>query len=120
MKKILMALVLVFSLVALCSCSKVSQKYADKVNDAAEGKEHYTLEQVKEDLGDEVIDMTAFGTGFIFAVKGVETQEDLEKKIEAEEEIKGLMIGFVGNKAMKAYYGEITEEAMNDFYNLFE
>ena len=120
MKKILMTLVLVFSLVMLCSCSKVNQKYADKVNAAAENKEHYTYQQVLDDLGDEAIDMTAYGTGLIVAVKGVESEEDLESKITEKEEIKGILIAVLGKKAIKAYYGEITEETINNFYNLFD
>ena len=38
---LLVALVLVLS---LTSCSKVSQKYADKINEAAEAGEYYDVE----------------------------------------------------------------------------
>ena len=57
MKKIFAILVALVLVVSLASCSKVSQKYADKVNKAAEAGECYTLAQVKEDLGDEAIEV---------------------------------------------------------------
>lgn len=113
MKKILMALVLVFTLVALCSCSKVSQKYADKINEAAKSGEHYTLADVLDDLGDEAINKTDrfTNTGVVIAVKGVKSKEDLEAKWDADEEFEGLIITFAGGKAMTATYGVINEDA---------
>ena len=119
MKKILMTLVLVFSLVILCSCSKVSESYAKKINKAAEKNEHYAYQEVIDDLGDEAIDMTVYGTGLIVAVKGVESEEDLDELMESEE-VKGILIAVVGKKAIKAYYGEINEETIDNFYKLFD
>lgn len=110
MKKILIALVMVFSLVALCSCSNVSESYAKKINKAAENNEHYTVAQVKEDLGEEAIDVNLFVGGAIIAVKGVTTFEDLKAKIDAEEDVKGIIVYYALGKATKATYKVITAE----------
>ena len=90
-------------LVSLASCSKVSKSYADKINKAVENKEPLTVEQVKKDLGDEAID---FGL-FIVAVKGVESKEDLEKKLEEEDKVEGLIVTCLLGKATGAVYEEI-------------
>ena len=82
MKKILMSLVLFLCLFTLCSCSKVSASYAKKINKAAENNEHYTVEQVREDLGDEAIDLNLLVGGAIIAVKGVSSLDELEDKLQ--------------------------------------
>lgn len=110
MKKILMTLVLVLSLVTLCSCSKVSASYAKKINKAAENNEHYTVEQVKEDLGDEAIDVNLLVGGAIIAVKGVTNLDELEDKLDEGKEIKGIIVYYALGKATKAEYKVITSE----------
>ena len=52
-------------MLALASCSNISESYAEKINKAAEAGEHYTLEKVKEDLGDEAVDITVVGSGVL-------------------------------------------------------
>ena len=116
MKKIVsMALVCVLllgSMLALASCGNISESYAEKVNKAAEAGEHYTLEKVKEDLGDEAIDITVAGTGAVIAVKGCASLDELEDKLDNGEKLQGIVVTFVLGKATKAIYKEISE---NDF-----
>lgn len=110
MKKIgktLLVFVSLLSLVLLASCSKVNQKYADKINAAAESGEHYTVEKIRKDLGDEAIEILILNNGVIIAVKGVKSEEDLEEKLESEEVVEGLLITILNGKAISATYEEI-------------
>jgi hypothetical protein len=106
---LLVALVLVLS---LTSCSKVSQKYADKVNKAGEAGECYTLTQVKEDLGDEAIEIIVpvINTGVVIAVKGCESYDEIKAKLDEGKETKGIIVVIAGGEAKSADYRVITEE----------
>ena len=107
--KVLVAFVLTFvCLVSLASCSKVNQKYADKVNAAAEAKENYTVEQIRKDLGDEAVEVLVLNSGVIYAVKGCKSLEEVEKKIDEEKDVEGLVITIVAGKATAAAYKKIS------------
>lgn len=114
MKKILsavLACVLIIGCVlALASCGKISESYAKKINKAAEADEHYTYDQVKEDLGDNAVDITILKSGVIIAVKGCETLDEIEDKLDDGKTVKGIVITVVAGKATSATYKEITEE----------
>lgn len=114
MKKSVRLLTLAMALVVLCmalaSCSKVSEAYADKINKAADNKEHYTLEQVKEDLGDEAVEVAILGTGFIVAVKGCTSLDEIEDLIDEGKDVKGIIITFLAGKATGAKYKEISKD----------
>ena len=114
MKKIismvLVCVLLVGSMLALASCSNVSESYAKKVQKAADSGEHYTLAQIKEDLGDEAIELTILGNGVVIAVKGCTSVEEIQAKFESNETVKGVVIGVALNKAISATYKEITED----------
>ena len=101
-----MILAVVFS---LASCSNISQSYADKINKAAEDNKHYTLAQVKEDLGENAVELTILNSGVVIAVAGCKSVEDIEDKIEAGETVKGIIVTVVASKATGAKYTEITE-----------
>jgi len=110
-KVLALSLVMVMMLGLLVSCGNVSESYAKKINKAAEKDDHYTYEEVMKDLGDEAIDFTYGGddhaSGVVVAIKGVESEEDLEEKLEKEETLKGIIITFLNGKATAAKYGEI-------------
>lgn len=97
-------------------CSRVSQKYADKINnEAKDGDDVYiTLEQVLKDLGDEAINLTIgsqIGTkssGVVIAVKGCKSKEDIQKKLDNNEDVEGLIITILLNNATSASYRKIT------------
>ena len=107
----LFAVVIAFVL-SLASCSKVSQKYADKVNKAAEEGECYTLAQVKEDLGDEAIEiiLPVVNTGVVIAVKGCESYDEIKAQLDEGKETKGIIIVIADGEAKSAEYRVITEE----------
>ena len=110
MKKIL-ALVLALSFVFMfASCGKISESYAKKINAAAEKGEHYTYDQVVEDLGDNAIEIALLGTGVVIAVKGCESVSDIKEKIEDGKTVKGIVVTMFANKATAASYREITEK----------
>ena len=110
----LLSMLLVLATLCLCfaSCGKISESYAEKINKAAEEKEYYTYEEVMEDLGKNAIDVTdSFThTGFIVAVKGCENVDEIKDKIDADEEVKGIIVTFVTGNAMSATYKVITED----------
>jgi hypothetical protein len=118
MKKIVsLVLVCILMVGVLASCgSNISEAYAKKINDAAKAKESLTYEEVMKALGDEAIDITADipvvgRAGIIIAVKGVTSQEDLEKLVDEGEEVKGIVITIAAGKATGAKYGEINEDS---------
>ena len=97
---------------ALASCSKATESYAKKINEAADADEHYTAAKVIEDLGDEAIDdlySATLKSGVIMAVKGCETYDEIKEKWDNDEEVKGIIITIVGGKAIKAEYRVINE-----------
>lgn len=116
MKKLFAILVALVLVVSLASCSKVSQKYADKVNEAAEAGECYTLAQVKEDLGDEAIEIIVpvINTGVVIAVKGCESYDEIKAKLDEGKETKGIIIVIAGGEAKSAEYRVITEEDLKN------
>ena len=110
MKKIL-ALVLALSLVfMLVSCGNISESYAKKINAAADKGDHYTYDQVVEDLGDNAIEIAFLGTGVVIAVKGCESVADIKAQIEDGKTVKGIVVTMLANKAMSASYREITKD----------
>ena len=106
---LLACVLLVGCVLSMASCSNVSESYAKKINKAADAKEHYTLDQVLEDLGEDAINLTVVGTGIVIAVKGCANYEDLEEKWENDEEVKGIVVTFLLNKAQKAEYRVVTK-----------
>ena len=114
MKRIL-SIVLVASVLAtlclsLASCGKISESYAKKINAAADKGEHYSYDQVVEDLGDNAIEIAILGTGVVIAVKGCESIEDIQEMIEDGKTVKGIVVTMLANKAMSASYREITKD----------
>ena len=118
MKKIislvLVCVLLVGTMLTLASCSNVTADYAEKINTAAENDEYITLEQVKKDLGKEAIEYTVSvlgsTSGLVIAVKGCESKDDIEAKLESGEKVEGLVIVILNNKATGAAYREIEED----------
>ena len=110
LKKLLVSLIAVIGLVALVGCSNVTQAYADKIDEAAANGEHYTVEQIRKDLGDECIELLILNNGVIVAAKGITSKEELEEKIDNDEDIKGIVITILGGKALDAEYKVIEAE----------
>lgn len=95
---------------ALASCSKATESYAKKINEAAESGEYYTYTQVLDDLGDEAIDLTVAKSGTIIAVKGCTNWDEIEDKLDNDETVKGIVILMAAGKAISAEYREINAE----------
>lgn len=117
MKKIIRLSSLLLVLAAcftLASCSKISQKYADKINKAAEKEEYVLYEDVKDALGDEAVfigvEVLGSANGVVLAVKGCESLEDIQAKLDEGKTVKGITIVILNNKATGAEYKEITAE----------
>lgn len=107
-KKVLLGLALAFvCVVTLASCSKVSQSYADKVNNAAKDGEYVTYETAKNDLGDEVLVDIA---GQMIAVKGLTKDNYKEKLDNADENTKFsvIMVNTLLGNCVSATYAEFT------------
>ena len=112
-RNLLSLMMLLLCVCTLASCSKVSESYANKINKAAENKENFTYAEVMEDLGNEAVCIGAGGdyyTGFVVAVKGCESLEDIKAKLDEGKTVKGIRIDFLVGKAKNAEYTEITAE----------
>lgn len=109
-KLLAVAMALVVLCMALASCSNVSESYAKKINKAAEDKEYYTLDEVKEDLGDEAVEITFLGAGVVIAVKGCTSLDDLKEQVKDGKTVKGIIVTILAGKATAAKYTEITED----------
>ncbi len=112
MKKTIRIVSLMLVMVLLCgamfSCSKATEKYADKINEAAEEDKHISLADVKDDLGDEALVSVAMGGGWIYAVKGCESKADVKALLEEGDTVEGIVIKIFDNKAISAEFREIT------------
>lgn len=107
---IAIAVVAVMLCMALASCSNISESYAEKVNKAADKDEHYTLKEVKEDLGDEAVELTLLDTGVVIAVKGCNSVDDIKEQLDEGKTVKGIIVTILAGKATAAKYTEITED----------
>ena len=107
---ILVCVLLVGSILALASCSNISQSYADKINAAAKNKEFYTYDQVVKDLGDAAVEIAALGTGVVVAVQGCDDVEDILAKLDAGEEVKGIVVTMALYKATGAVYKALSKD----------
>lgn len=85
-KRVLLGIALAFVCVfTLASCSKVSQSYADKINDAAKDGEYVSIGDARDALGDECIELTVLNTGVLAAVKGY-NKDNYKEKLDAADE----------------------------------
>ena len=109
-KFIALAMVAVVICMAFAGCSNISQSYADKVNKAAEKDEHYTLEEVRDALGDEAVEILFLNSGVVVAVKGCSSLDEIEDRIDDGKAVKGIIVTVVAGKATGAKYTEITED----------
>lgn len=118
MKKILSVALVVVMLVAtmltIVSCGNISESYAEKINKAAKDGEHYTYDEVVEDLGENAVELAFLGNGVVIAVKGCESIDDIREKIDNGETVKGIVVTMIAKKATAATYKEITEEDLNN------
>lgn len=114
---------------SLASCfGNINQKYADKVNAAAEKKDPFTYEKVLEDLGgkeeaiDATIDLGFLGgiKGMIIAVKDCKTLDDLKEKVEAEDTIDGLVVTIDNGKATAAEFAAIDAKKFESMIKILE
>ena len=111
-KKVLLGLALAFvCVVTLASCSKVSQSYADKINDAAKNNEAISYETAKSDLGDECFDVLNNSIlNVLVAVKGYKndiTWEELDKKLDEldkDTKVSCIIITVAAGKCTTALY----------------
>ena len=109
MKKLLGVFALLGVLV-LAACSNVTEKYAEKINKAAAEKEYYTVEQVREDLGDEAVEILVLNTGVIVAVKGCTSLDEIKAKIDEGKDVKGIIVTVALGKVTGAKYQVITQD----------
>ncbi len=96
------------------SCSHATESYANKINDEAKDDdgEYITYEKAKKALGKECIDLTVTvlgsSNGALVAVKGCKSTDDIQKKIDDGEEVKGIVITVLNNNCTSAVYKTIS------------
>ena len=107
MKKIIMAIFVFVSLFLLVGCSNANQKFVDKVQAEIDAGEDYSVEDAREDLRKECLEALVRGTGFVLAVEGCESKAEIQAKLDAGEEVYGVVITFADGDAVSAVYKEI-------------
>ena len=108
-KRIIVSLSICLAFVfMLASCSKVSKSYADEINQRFQNKNCITLQEAKDYLGEECIDLTTNGMGIIVAIKGLTNQNYLEEIAKAKDDAKFdfIAITVVQNQCQSANYVE--------------
>ena len=107
----LACILLVGCVFSLASCfSNVSEKYAEKINEAAKAGEHITYDEVLEALGDDAVEITVLKSGVIVAVKGCSTLDEIEDKLDEGKEVKGIVVTVLAGKATAAVYKTIDAD----------
>lgn len=116
-KKLSVFTILAVLFLAVASCG-INEKYADKINKAAADKEYITYEEVVKKLGeDNIVDWTGSAdlgfvdvkpSGVVYAIKGCDSWDDVEEKLEAGKTVKGIVITFLNGNATNAVYKEFT------------
>ncbi len=96
---------------ASCSGSKVSQGYADQINNGATSQKYVTYETAKKELGKECNDFTLGGNGYMFAIKGYESLDNegsFMKLLSGDENTKYqlILILCADNNCVNAQYFE--------------
>ena len=111
-KKFSLVFMLFACLLSLVSCANL-EKYASKINKAADKDDHITYAEVVKKLGkDNIIDATTevfgFRGGVIICVKGCQSWDDVQAKLDAGKKVEGIYITILNSKATHAEYREIT------------
>ncbi len=97
------AMVVVLSVVLLASCG-VSQKTADKINEAFKNGEPMSVADVKKLCGDPTADLTIAGSGLLTFVNGCKTIEEANQKRKDGKSVKALYVTCVAGKATGAIF----------------
>lgn len=110
MKKYLgVALLFVLMLLTLTGCV-VSESYADKVNKRAEEEDYLTYEEVIKALKDPTVNATvttdSSTNGYCTWVRGCDTMDEAQVKIESGKTVYSLTITFVNSNATAASWNE--------------
>lgn len=93
----------------LASCG-IGQSAADRINKAAEEKNHLTYDQLIKDYGKPTYDVTAevLGSrnGSVIWVKGCDTSTKVEEKLNNGEKLSALTVIILNSKATSATWTE--------------
>ncbi len=110
-RNIILGIAICFTFVfVLASCSNVSKKYADKINDSYKNGAALKYDDVKKDLGDECIDCTTNQNGMLVAVKGLTVSNYKEKleKASTDEKFDFISITVIQGNCTYALYATGT------------
>lgn len=113
MKKVVkitaLMLVIVMSIALLASCG-VSEKTAEKVNQAVKDGEPMTVDKLKKTCGGEpTADLRVGSTGFMVWVQGCKNMDEVQAKRDAGKTLKALYVMVVGGKATSATFQDYDE-----------
>ena len=112
-KRFSLVAVICLLLLTVVSCGGVTEKYANKINEAAEAKEYIEYEDVCKKIGEKnLIDLTeeilTSRNGVVIGVKGCNTWDEIEDKLDEGKTVKGIYVVIANGKAIRAEYREIT------------
>ncbi len=103
-------LVVVLSLALLASCG-ISEKTAEKVNQAVKDGEAMSVADLKKLCGgDPTYDLRVASTGFLVWVSGCKTPEDVQKKLDDGKTPKALYVMVVVGKVTTAVFQDYDKD----------
>lgn len=109
-KVVALMLVVVLSLALLASCG-VSEKTAEKINQAAKDGKAMTPDEVKKLCGgDPTFGVDVLVAGEMIWVSGCKNADDVQKKLDDGKSLKALYVTFVLGKATSAVYKDYTKK----------
>lgn len=101
--------VCLMALLILAGCGGYKEKYANKINEAAENGEHMTYAKIEKKLGDPVTDLRYNGTGVCIWAKGMD-KEEYEAALKNGDDVITITVTFASGKAQKAVYNDSSKE----------
>ena len=103
-------LVVIMSVALLASCG-ISEKTAEKVNQATKDGEPMSVADLEKLCGGEAtIDLRVLGSGFLVWVSGCKDAEAVQKKLDESKTPKALYVMVVAGKATTAVYQDYDKD----------
>lgn len=110
-KKVLAVLGTFLFVFAVASCDlNISEKTADKINEAYEDGDPWDYDKVCKKLGDPDEEMELYGMKVCVWYKGYDSSEDAEEAYEDGKTIKAISVIFYGDEAVEADYEELDPD----------
>ena len=107
-KNILVIVVAFILMLSLTGCGFASK--AEKIKEKWDAGEQYTLEDIKDKLGDPTSETIIRESGFVVWVKGCDNLEEAKEKWDSGETMPALVVTIISNRLVSIKYIENATE----------